>query len=143
MPGEKKIPTKKKLKEFIKLYEDYPKNLVRSKLNLTELQFDKLLRRALKEKIISHKDLIDLKEKDSLSVRFQNTPFSENEDDYGTLNKKRFFTKEGVISFDGNKPIEPRTSLLKGVIEWYKEAMTANNQFLLKISHENFIKYEN
>ena len=143
MPGEMKRATKEKLKEFIKLYEDYPRNLVRHKLNLTELQFDKMLRQALKDKIITNARLIDLNTKDLLAVRFENTPFSENEDDYGTLSKKNFITKNGIISFDGNEPLEPRTSFLSGVIEWYKEVMEANDIALLKISHENFAKYGN
>lgn len=142
MPGETKITTKKKLKEFIKLYEDYPKHLVRHKLNLTELQFDSLLRKAVRDKVITNQGRIELEKKHSLTPRFENTPFSENEDDYGSLSKKVFITKNGIISFDGNEPIEEKPSLLKGVIQWYKETMEANNIQLLKISHENFVKYE-
>lgn len=142
MPGEIKVATKQKLKEFIKLYEDYPKHLVRHKLNLTELKFDMLLRQALRAKIVSYKEMIELNQKDSLRPKFENSPFSENEDDYGTLTKKKFFTNKGVISFDGNEPLEPKTNFLRSAIDWYKITMKQNNILLLKISHENFVKYE-
>jgi len=39
MPGEIELNQKQKLKQFIKLYEDYPKSLVMHKLNLDDLSF--------------------------------------------------------------------------------------------------------
>ncbi len=143
MPGEIELNQKQKLKQFIKLYEDYPKSLVMHKLNLDDLSFDQMLRFSLHKKIITNKKMLELKEKDDIVLKQENPPYSDKEEDYHFLNKKVFITKKGMMFFDGVEPLKKQLNPLSGIAQWYKQTMKENNIQLLNISPEKILKYGN
>jgi len=69
MPGEIQLTQEQKLRQFIKLYEDYPRALVMHKLNLDDLSFDQMLRFSLHKKIKKKKKMLELKEKDDIVLK--------------------------------------------------------------------------
>jgi hypothetical protein len=59
-------------------------------------------------------------------VKFQKTPFSKFEDDYGLLNKevKQMVTREGLLIFDGVAPLkDPGETPLQKIIKIYKKSI--------------------
>ena len=101
-------------------------------------------RRIMDKKIKEFNVLVSKEQKND--PVFEATPFSENEDDYGTSihPNKQIITKGGLFIFKGNTPIKKiKKTFLGGAIAWYKETMKAYNQPLLNISHEKMIRYEN
>jgi len=143
MPGEIELTQEQKLKQFIKLYEDYPRSLVMHKLNLDDLSFDQMLRFSLHKKIITNKKMLELKEKDDIVLKQENPPYSDKEEDYQFLNKKVFITKNGIMFFDGVESLKKQLNPLSGISQWYKQTMKENNIKLLNISPEKILKYGN
>jgi hypothetical protein len=139
MAGEKRKTPKERMEEFITLYQKYPRNLIKDKLNITDNTYDKMLIKAVAIHSKEQKQNTDV-----LKEMERNKPFSENEDDYvfNNQNRKRIITKEGLLDFEGNKPIEESITKLSVAAQVYKFTMEAYNIILPKISHENFYKYE-
>jgi hypothetical protein len=57
--------------------------------------------------------------------KFYKVPYSTDEDDYGYFNdRKTMITKDGLLSFDGNSPLEePEKSRLSTVAQLYKSTI--------------------
>lgn len=112
MPTGKGISERNKLRKFIKMYMDYPRDLIMVRLNISSPKFDSLLNDAIREKIVSRDFVNRVKLHREMADSMENEPFSYDEDDYGNLRKKTFITREGLLVFgEQPEPIAEPTEL--------------------------------
>ena len=125
MPGETKLNETQKLMKLIKLYEDYPRDLVKHRLDLTDGEFDSLINKAVRRKIISRGYVKDIEKYRELSKNMSSEPYSYKESDYGHNERKKIFiTKRGILTFNGNEPIKkPFPTSLQIAVKEYKNAL--------------------
>ena len=131
----------KKLKEFVGLCEDYPKYAIKTQLGISESVFTVMLRAAFHHELIDDEFMIKIMGNTESPI-YTRKAMSNNEEDYGQLERKKvFITREGILTFDGNSKIEKPISRLRQEVMFYKMMAHNNCIPLLKIPKHKHDKY--
>ena len=118
--AERKKPYEQMLVEFNGLYNKYPATQVMSKLHINSTEFNSLLSDTLK----ANRENKTIKD----SSRFEKAQYSENENDYGMVDRRKvMITKKGLFSFENSPLMEPYPTFISMAASEYKNMCNQNN----------------
>ena len=113
MPGEQQKSPEEKYRIFKELYKEFPSVAIMKRLDLTSDQFNRFLTRAI---------LHENKQKNNERVRLEKTPFSNEEEDYGSIKATGYMIRKYGRLEGVPMPMTPPTLLSKAANN-YKQSL--------------------